>query len=328
MRLVARLVVATLTLAMAGRTAVADQEYPNRAISLVVPFSAGGAVDVVARLLGEYASRTLGQPVVVENVTGAGGTIAAARVARAAPDGYTILVGNLGTQVSSVGNYKDLPYDPRHDFAPVMLVANTPEVLIINKGLPCEKLRDFVVYANANDRAVTMGSAGVGSISHLAYLLFNSVAKTKIIHVLYRGDPDADTDLMGGRIDAAFNQAVLASSYIKSGKVRALVLAAPQRLAILPDVPSASEAGMPDLQVNAWTALFAPRDTPEPVIRKINTALRRALAEDAVLKRLSALGVDVPSPEQRTPVALKDLINSEFNKWLPLIQSAENVAKP
>jgi len=328
MRLAASLLVSALTLAIAGGIAVADQEYPNRAITLVVPFSAGGAVDVVARLLGEYASRTLGQPVVVENVTGAGGTIAAARVARAAPDGYTILVGNLGTQVSSVANYKDLPYDPRHDFAPVMLVANTPEVLIINKDLPCEKLQDFVAYAKANDRAVTMGSAGVGSISHLAYLLFNSVAKTKIIHVPYRGDPDADTDLMGGRIDAAFNQVVLASSYIKSGKVRALALAAPRRLPILPDVPSSSEAGMPELQVNAWTAFFAPRAAPDVVIRKLNSAVAQAFVEDAVLKRLAALGVELPAPEQRTPSALRDLINSELGKWLPLIQSAENAARP
>jgi len=312
---------------MASGIAIADQKYPNHAITLVVPFSAGGAVDVVARLLAEYASRIPDQPVVVENVSGAGGTIAAARVARATPDGYTILVGNLGTQVSSVGNYKDLPYDPRRDFAPVMLVANTPEVLIINKDLPCEKLSDFVAYAKANDRAVTMGSAGVGSISHLAYLLFNSVAKTKIIHVPYRGDPDADADLMGSRIDAAFNQAVLASSYIKSGKVRALVLAAARRLPILLDVASSSEAAMPDLQVNAWTALFAPRETPEAVVRKLNSAVGQTLAEDGVLKRLSALGVDVPSPEQRTPVALKDLIDSEFNKWLPLLQSAENAAK-
>jgi tripartite-type tricarboxylate transporter receptor subunit TctC len=328
MRLAACLLLSILTLVTTNGIAIAGQEYPNRTITLVVPFSAGGAVDVVARLLADYASRILGQPAVVENVTGAGGTIAAARIARATPDGYTILVGNLGTQVSSVGNYKDLPYDPRRDFVPVMLVANTPEVLIINKDLPCEKLSDFVAYAKANDRTVTMGSAGVGSISHLAYLLFNNVAKTKIIHVPYRGDPDADTDLMGGRIDAAFNQAVLASSYIKSGRVRALVLAAPRRLPILPDVPSSPEVAMPDLQVNAWTAFFAPRDTPEAVIRKLNSAVGQAFAEDAVLKRLSALGVDIPSPEQRTPGALRDLINAELNKWLPLIQSAKNVAKP
>ena len=322
MRFLAQCVFAALgSLAVAG-AASADTDYPNRPITLVVPFSAGGAVDVVARVLGEYASRTLGQPVVVENVTGAGGTIAAARVARAAPDGYTILVGNLGTQVSSVGNYKDLPYDPRRDFAPVVLAANTPEVLIINKSLPCSNLQEFVAYAKADGHVVTMGSAGVGSISHLAYLLLNSVAGTKIIHVPYRGDPDADADLLGGRIDAAFNQAVLAASYIRSDKVRVLAVAAPRRLAILPEVSSSVEAGLPDLQVNAWTAFFAPRDTPPAIIQKLNAAFVRAFGDSMILARLSTLGVEVPSPDERTPGALKDLISSEFDRWLPLIQTA------
>jgi putative tricarboxylic transport membrane protein len=327
MRLLAPLLCAALASATVAGTAVADTDYPNRPITLVVPFSAGGAVDVVARVLGEYASRALGQPAVVENVTGAGGTIAAARVARAAADGYTILVGNLGTQVSSVGNYKDLPYDPRRDFAPVILAANTPEVLIINKNLPCKNLQDFVAYSKASGHVVTMGSAGIGSISHLAYLLFNSVAKTKIIHVPYRGDPDADADLLGGRIDAAFNQAVLASSYIRSDKVKALVVTAPRRLAILPDVPSSAEAGIPDLQVNAWTAFFAPKTTPEAVVRKLNATVARAFTDDAILARLSALGVDVPSPEERTPGALKNLVSAEFDRWLPLIQAAEQPSK-
>jgi tripartite-type tricarboxylate transporter receptor subunit TctC len=220
---------AALTLAIAGIVAAAGQEYPSRPISFVVPFSAGGAVDAVARVTADSASRALGQPVVVENVTGAGGTIAAARVARASPDGYTILVGNLGTQVLSVGNYKNRSYDPRHDFAPVILVANTPEVLIINKNLPSATLRDFVAYVKADGQTVTMGSAGIGSISHLAYLLFSSIAKTKITHVPYRGDPEADTDLIGGRIDAAFNWPAVAVPFVKSGAVRALVVAAAQR---------------------------------------------------------------------------------------------------
>lgn len=321
MRLVMRLLFAALVSATAtgANAASANSDYPNRPITLVVPFVAGGAVDVVARVLGEYASRTLGQPVVVENVTGAGGTIAAARVARAAPDGYTILVGNLGTQVSSVGNYKSLSYDPRRDFAPVILADNTPEVLIINKSLPCENLQEFVAYSKTGGRDLTMGNAGIGSISHLAYLLFNSVARTKIVQVPYRGDPDADADLLGGRIDAAFNQAVLASSYVKSDKVKALVVAAPHRLAILPDVPSSAEVGMPDLQVNAWTAFFAPKNTSEAVVQKLNAAIARAFTDKAIQTRLNALGVDFPSPEERTPSSLKDLVSAEFDKWLPLI---------
>jgi tripartite-type tricarboxylate transporter receptor subunit TctC len=327
MRSVLRLAVAAVALCLiVCGGAVADQQFPARSITLVVPFTGGGAVDVIARVLADSMSRTLGQPVVVENLTGAGGTIAAARVARATPDGYTILVGNLGTQVSSVGNYKDLPYDPRRDFAAVMLVANTPEVLLINKDLPCQTVQDFVSYAKSNGRAVTMGSAGVGSISHIAYLLFNSVSQAKAVHVPYRGDPDADTDLMGGRIDAVFNQTILAAPYVKSGKVRALVLAAPRRSAILPNVPSAVEAGMPDLQVNAWTAFFVPKDTPRPIVGVLNGALEKAFAEESVVQRLTGLGVDVPPPEQRTPGALDRLVNSEFDKWLPLVQSADHSA--
>jgi tripartite-type tricarboxylate transporter receptor subunit TctC len=324
MPLVLHVFFAALTLAMARGIAIADQEYPNRPITVVVPFSAGGAVDLIARVLGQHASRTLGQPIVVENVTGAGGTIAATRVARAVPDGYTILVGNLGTQVASVGNYKNLPYEPRRDFAPVTLVANSPEVLLINKDLPCQTLQEFIAYSKSNGRSLTFGTAGVGSISHLAYLLFSHLSKTNFVMVPYAGDPQADTDLIGGRLSAAFNQAVLAATYVKSGKVGALVAASLDRSAVLPDVPSSVEAGMPDLQVNAWTAFFVPKATPQPIVGRLNAAFQKALADVAVVQRFSSLGVDVPSPKQRTPSALDDLIDFEFNKWLPLIQSASS----
>lgn len=326
MRFVTQFLFAALALVAAAGVASADTDYPNRPITLVVPFSAGGAVDIVARVLGEYASRTLGQPIVVENVTGAGGTIAAARVARAAPDGYTILVGNLGTQVSSVGNYKNLPYDPRHDFAPVMLVANAPEVLLINNDLPCQTLKDFVAYSKSNGRDLTFGNAGVGSISHLAYLLFRHLSNANFVMVPYAGDPQADVDLIAGRLSAAFNQTILAASQVKSGKVKALAVAASERSAILPDVPSSIQAGMPDLQVNAWTAFFAPRATPQPIVERLNAVLQKAVADEGVIKRFASLGVDVPLPAQRSPGALKQLINSEFEKWSPLIQSAESPA--
>jgi len=320
------LVAALALLAGAGAT-VADQQYPTRTITFVVPFSAGGAVDVVGRILAENASRALGQPVVVENVTGAGGTIAASRVARAAPDGYTVLVGNLGTQVSSVGNYKNLSYDPQRDFAPVMLAANAPEVLLINKELPCKTLQEFVAYTKSKGSTVTFGSAGIGSVSHLAYLLYRSLTESDAVMVPYKGDPQADIDLIPGRLSAAFNQTILAAPYVSSGKLRALAIAAPQRSSSLPDVPTSTEAGMPELQVNAWTAIFVPKGTPEPVIGRLNAALQKALEDDAVVKRFASLGVDVPPPEQRAPDALKRLVSSEFEKWMPLIQSAQNSAK-
>lgn len=326
MRLVSQFLFAALVSVTAAGVARANTDYPNRPITLVVPFSAGGAVDIVARVLGEYASRTLGQPVVVENFTGAGGTIAAARVARAAPDGYTILVGNLGTQVSSVGNYKNLPYDPRRDFAPVMLVANAPEVLLINNELPSQTLKDFVTYSKTNGQDLTFGNAGVGSISHLAYLLFRHLSKANFVMVPYAGDPQADVDLIAGRLSAAFNQSILAASSVKSGKVKALAVAASERSANLPDVPSSIQAGMPDLQVNAWTAFFAPRATPQTIVEQLNAVLQKAVADDGIIKRFKSLGVFVPLPGQRSPSALKQLISSEFDKWIPLIQSGGSPA--
>jgi tripartite-type tricarboxylate transporter receptor subunit TctC len=205
-----------------------------------------------------------------------------------------------------------------------MLVANSPEVLLINKDLPCQTLQEFIAYSKSNRRGLTFGTAGVGSISHLAYLLFSHLSKTSFVMVPYAGDPQADTDLIAGRLSAAFNQAILAATYVKSGKVSALVTASSDRSAVLPDVPSSVEAGMPDLQVNAWTAFFVPKPTPQPIIGRLNAALQEALADAAVVQRFSSLGVDVPSPEQRTPSALDDLIDFEFNKWLRLIQSASS----
>ncbi len=322
MREVARLFVAVIAFgaAMTG-TAVADQKFPTRPITLIVPFSAGGAVDIVGRLVGEQLSKELGQPIVVENVTGAGGTIAATRVARAAPDGYTILIGNLGTQVASVGNYKNLPYDPRMDFASIMIVANAPEVLLVHKDWPGESLKDFVAHIKSKERSVTIGHAGVGSISHLTYLLFRKLSDTSPVPVPYRGDPDADRDVISGRVDAVFNWTILAAPFVKSGQLKALAVLSPRRSAVLPNIPTSAEAGMPELLVNAWTALFFPKNTPQPIIEKVNAALQRSFSDDAVVRRMNTIGLDVPTPEQRTPQALDQLVKSEFEKWLPLIQA-------
>lgn len=301
--------------------AVADQKFPSRPITLIVPFSAGGAVDMVGRLVGEQLGRALGQSIVVENVTGAGGTIAATRVARASPDGYTILVGNLGTQVASVGNYKNLPYDPRSDFASIMIIANAPEVLLVNKDSPSKSLQEFIAYAKSKDRPVTIGTAGIGSVSHLAYLLFRRLSETSPVHVPYRGDPEANKDVIAGRVDAVFNWTILAAPYVKSGQLRALVVLSPHRSAVMPDVPSSSEAGVADLVVNAWTALFFPKGTPQPIIELVNTALQKAYADDTMLKRMNTIGLDLPPSDQRTPQALDQLVKSEFDKWLPLLEA-------
>ncbi len=205
---------------------VMAQQYPLRPITVVVPFAAGGPTDVLARILGQHMSETLGQQIVVENVTGAGGSIGAARVAKAAPDGYTLVMGNLGTHAASVGLYKNLSYDPRKDFEPVMLVATTPMVLVVRKTLQVDTLKDFIAYAAANPNKLTFGSAGTGSISHLTYLLFTHLTKTEIQHVPYRGLSQVANDLLAGQIDMTFDQVVSATPHIRAGSVKPIVVTA------------------------------------------------------------------------------------------------------
>jgi tripartite-type tricarboxylate transporter receptor subunit TctC len=288
----------------------------------VVPFAAGGPTDILGRLIAQYISPLLGQQVVVEDTTGAGGTIGAARVARAAPDGYTMVLGNLGTHAASLGIYRSLPYDPRKDFEPVILVASTPMVLVTRKTLPVHTLSDVVAYAKANKGKSTIGSAGVGSISHLTLLLFNHLSGADLIHVPYRGLSEASNDLIGGQIDMLFDQVVTATPHILNGSENAIVVTIPTRAASIPNVPSATEAGLPGLQTVAWTALFVPKGTAKPIINRINALIQRALEDPAVAKRLTEIGADIPPPEQRTPEALGRLVSAEVDKWVPLIKAA------
>jgi tripartite-type tricarboxylate transporter receptor subunit TctC len=305
----------------------AAQPYPSRPITMVVPFAAGGPTDVLARILAQSMSQTLGQQIVIENVTGAGGSIAAARVAKAPPDGYTMILGNLGTHAASVALYKNLSYDPRVDFAPVMLVATTPMVLLVRKSLPTDTLRSLVAYASENPRKVSFGSAGTGSVSHLTYLLFTHLTKTEIQHVPYRGSSQVSNDLLAGQIDMTFEQAVSASGYIRSGAVKPLAVTAADRSAAIPEVPSTTEAGLPDLQTIAWTALFVPKGTPQPIVERINAAVDKAMRDETAAKRMAELGADLPPPDQRTPQALGTLVRSEIDKWVPLIKASGAVGE-
>jgi tripartite-type tricarboxylate transporter receptor subunit TctC len=308
-----------------GPGARAQPAYPTRPITLVVPFAAGGPTDVLGRVLGQHMSRTLGQQIVVENVTGGGGSIGAARVAKAAPDGYTMVLGNLGTHVAAVALYKNLSYDPRTDFEPVMLVATTPMVLEVRKNFPANTLGEFIAYAKANPGKLTFGSAGTGSISHLTFLLFTHLTKTEIQHVPYRGLSQAVNDLLSGQIDMMFDQVVSASPYILAGSVKPIAVTATTRAAAIPDVPSSTEAGLPELQTTAWTALFFPKGTPQPIIARVNAALDKAMRDEAVAKRLAELGADLPAADKRTPQALGQLVRAEIDKWVPLLQAAGTV---
>jgi tripartite-type tricarboxylate transporter receptor subunit TctC len=303
-------------------TAQAEDQYPTRPITMVVPFAAGGPTDILGRVIAQAISPMLGQQVIVEDVTGAGGTIGAAKTARAAPDGYTMVMGNLGTHAASVGIYQSLAYDPRTDFEPVILVASTPMVLVTRKTLPVHTLDEVIAWAKANKGKATMGSAGVGSISHLTLLLFNHLTGADLIHVPYRGLSEATNDLLGGQIDTLFDQVVTATPHILSDSENAIVVTIPTRSPTIPNVPSANEADLPQLQTVAWTALFFPKGTPKPIVDRINAAVQKAIEDPGIAKRLAEIGADIPPPDQRSPQALGKLVNAEIDKWVPLIKAA------
>jgi tripartite-type tricarboxylate transporter receptor subunit TctC len=319
---VVRQVALAMILACIAWSARAEEPYPTRAMTMVVPFAAGGPTDILGRILAQFISPLLGQQVIVEDTTGAGGTIGATRVARAAPDGYTMVMGNLGTHAASLGIYKSLPYDPRTDFEPVILVASTPMVLVIRKTLPAHTLSEVIAWAKANKGKATMGSAGIGSISHLTLLLFNHLTGADPTHVPYRGLSEATNDLLGGQIDTLFDQVVTATPHILNGSENAIVVTIPTRAASIPNVPSSTEAGLPDLQTVAWTALFMPKGTPKFIIQRINDAVQKAMQDPVTAKRFADLGADLPPPDQRSPPALGRLVNAEVDKWVPLIKAA------
>jgi tripartite-type tricarboxylate transporter receptor subunit TctC len=298
------------------------EDYLSRPMTMIVPFAAGGPTDILGRIVAQAISPTLGQQVLVEDTTGAGGTIGATKAARSTPDGYTMLMGNLGTQAASVGIYSKLAYNPRTDFEPVILVASTPMVLVTRKTLPLHTLSEVVAYAKEHKGKTTMGSAGVGSISHLTLLLFNHLTGGDVTHVPYRGLSEAINDLLGGQIDLLFDQVVTATPHILAGAENAIVVTIPNRAHAVPDVPSANEACLPALQTVAWTALFLPKGTPHEIVVRINAAVQKAMVDPQIAKRLAEIGADIPPPDRRSPEALGSLVNSEIDKWVPLIKDA------
>jgi tripartite-type tricarboxylate transporter receptor subunit TctC len=321
MRLLKGAALALLAL-IGANPAVAAEEYPSRPMTMVVPFAPGGPTDVLARVLGAHMSRTLGQQIVIENPGGGGGSLGSARVARSEPDGYTMVMGNLGSHAAAVGIYDNLPYDPVKDFEPVMLIGTTPMIVVVNKDLPVANLKELIAYAKANPGKLGYGTAGKGSIGHLAGISFNQLTGAGLVHVPYRGLSQAMTDVIGGQIEMMFDQVVSGAPHVTTGAVRALAVAAPQRTPVLPDVPSAPEAGLPAFNTQAWSALFLPRGTPRPVVDKLVAALEAAFRDEAIQKRMKELGNDVPPPEQRTPEALRAFVTAEIAKWTPMIKAS------
>jgi tripartite-type tricarboxylate transporter receptor subunit TctC len=328
-RAVRHLAVAAVLILVAAASpyAAAEESYPNRPITMIVPFAAGGPTDILGRVIAQSIGPMLGQQVVIDDVTGAGGTIGATKAARAAPDGYTMVMGNLGTHAASLGIYQNLPYDPRTDFEPVILVASTPMVLVTRKTLPVHTLDEVIAWAKANKGKATMGSAGVGSISHLTLLLFNHLTGADLTHVPYRGLSEAINDLLGGQIDTLFDQVVTATPHILGDQENAIVVTIPQRAPSIPNVPSADEAGLPDLQTVAWTALFFPKGTPAAIVERVNGAVQKAMTDPMIHKRLAEIGADIPAPADRSPQALGKLVKAEVDKWVPLIKAAGVVAQ-
>ena len=316
-----RLAVAA-ALGLAGVSAAAAQTFPNRPITMIIPFAAGGPTDVLGRMVGQKMGEVLGQQIIIENVGGAGGMTGGLRVAQAPADGYTIELGTVGTHAQNQTLYKKPLYDAVTDFTPVALIAEIPTVLIVRKDMPVNNLKEFVEYAKKNQDKMSYGSAGTGSATHLGCLLMNYLLKVNVTHVPYRGSGPAMQDLQGGRIDYLCDVMTTAKPPIDSGAVKGLAVLNAKRSPALPDVPTAVEQGMPDLIAYTWNAVFLPKNAPAPIIKKLHDATLEAMHTPAVRDRLTALGAEIAPDEQATPQYLGDLVKSEIAKWAVPIKAS------
>lgn len=298
------------------------QTYPTRQITLVAPFPAGGAVDAIGRLLAERMQETLGQPVILENVTGAAGSVGPGRVARAPNDGYTLSLGTSGTHVLNAAAM-NLTYDVLKDFEPIAPLSIQPLLIVARKDLPAKDLKELIAWVRTNQDKVSQGTAGVGSTNHLTGILFQQKTNTSYAMVPYRGTNLAMQDLVVGRIDMIFDLASLATPLVKAGTIKAYAVTGKSRLPALPDVPTVDEAGLPGFYSSIWMGLWAPKGTPQEVIAKLNTAVRAALENPILSKRLADLGHDLFPSDQRTPEALAALQKRDADTWWPIARTVK-----
>ena len=298
------------------------QDYPARPITLIVPFAAGGPSDVVARIIGDHMSKTLGRQIEIDNVVGGGGTTATTRAMRAAPDGYTIELGHMGTHATAVALYPHLAYNPTTDFEPIGMTAGTPMVILVRKDFPATNLKEFVTYVKANADKLNMAHAGVGSVSFTTCLLLNSILGVKPTTVPYNGTGPAMNALVGGQVDYMCDQIVNVVPQVARRTIKAYAIAAAAKNPALPDLPTTKEAGLPEFEVSAWHALFAPKRTPKPILDKLTDALDKGLSDDTTRQRLFDLGSDIPDAPQRGQEALATLVKNEIARWTPLIKAA------
>ncbi len=300
------------------------QAWPNRSVSIVVPFAAGGPTDAVARLVAEAMGKELGQSLIVENVGGAGGTLGAARVAQARPDGYTLLLHHIGMATTPT-LYRRLPYDPL-GFEPIGLITPAPMTIVVRKDHPARTFPELVAWIKAKKEEANLGNAGLGAASQLCGTLFQYLLQTPMTAVPFRGTGPAMTELLAGRIDLMCDQTTNTVEHIKTGGIRVLAVLTPARLAVLPDVPTTAELGMADLQISIWHGLYAPRGTPAEIVDRVSGALQVALRDEKVVARFSELGL-VPEPAERaTPAAHRAFWMAEIAKWRPVLQSAGQYA--
>jgi tripartite-type tricarboxylate transporter receptor subunit TctC len=317
-----KLLFAALVAAMAaGATDAAAQTYPAKPITIIVPFAAGGPSDALARILGERMRAPLGQTVLVENVTGAAGSIGVGRAVRAAADGYTISFGHLGTHVANGAIYA-LPYDMLTDLEPVVMLPSNPMVVVSKTAVPAKTLSELIAWLRANADKATAGTAGAGSGSHIAGVYLEKLTGLKLQYVPYRGTAPALNDLVAGQIDIIVDQASNSMQQIRAGRIRAYAVTDTRRLGAAPDIPTADEAGLAGFHMTLWNGLWVPKDTPKQVIGRLNAAVVEAMADPAVVKRLNDLGLDVPPREKQTPEALGAWHKAEVAKWHPIIRAA------
>src|SRR6516162_3224726 len=311
-------VVAMALTAVAGIACALAQTYPSRQITLVVPFPPGGSTDVAARIMAERMRAPLGQPIIIENVGGAGGSIAVGRVARAAPDGYTIDIGQWDTHVRSI-IYK-LDYDLQKDFEPIGLISNNPQLMVAKKNLPADNLKDLVAWMKANPGKINF--VNQNAAANVSGVLFEKLTGQKIHLIPYRGAGPAMTDLVSGQVDLLVVQGAVALPQIRGGKIKAIANLSPQRSAAMPDIPTSDEGGVSGLYMSGWFGFFAPKGTPKDVIATLNHAMVQALADPAIRDRFTELGLDVAAREQQTPEGLAAFQKAEIDKWWPIIKEA------
>jgi tripartite-type tricarboxylate transporter receptor subunit TctC len=320
--LLLRVLAGAAVIGLTAAPAAAQTDYPRKSITVIVPFAAGGPTDIVARIVSEHMSRTLGQQLIVENIVGAAGTTASTRAMRAQPDGYTIEMGHMGTHAAAVALYPNLAYKPDVDFLPIGLAAGTPILILGKKDFPPKDLKEFIAYVKANVTKLNQAHAGIASVSHVTCLLLNSLMGVKPTAVPFGGTGPAMNALLGGQVDYMCDQIVNVVSQVQGGTIKAYAIATAERNPALPNVPTTKEAGLPEFQTSAWNALFAPKATPKPIVDKLTDALDKALDDENTRKRLLELGSDIPDKPRRGQAALAALVKSEIARWTPVIQAA------